>query len=144
MSSNPKDSLEENILIEYTINVKHEKLKGKTDIEQAEIYNKIIKSALRNINSVNELHYLEKCKDGIYHVHGKFQVIGRYIIEGVLNQFVRDALKQIDGRLKTKWDECYYPRYYRYRSPSLCVQYSDTLERKLYWDQYITKDLKIS
>lgn len=125
-------------LLEYTINIPHKRLELLNEEKQRDLYIKVLSKSLKEISHENEIHYFEKCKDGNYHLHGKIDVKGDHYIEGVVQTFAKQCIKAIDGRLK--YDRYgYYPSFMRYRSPCVCVQYTTDLERKLHWDQYISK-----
>lgn len=148
----PKDlnSLEDNILLnkksnevrkqilEYTFDLPHKKLVKLSELNQQKRYLEVVSNSVKEIPHEEHVHYFEKCKDGVLHIHGKITLKGLFYIEGCIQSFVKNALKQIDGRLQYRSTD-YYPNLYRYRSPLMCVQYTDDPVRVLHWDQYITK-----
>lgn len=143
-----QDPLEVNILpklndniqiLEFTINIPHKKLLSLSEDKQEQLYLKVLENSLKDIPHENEIHYFEKSRDNTLHLHGKVDLVGKHYIEGVVQTFSKQALKTIDGRLR--YDSYgYYPMFMRYRSPSVCAQYTTDLERKIYWDQYISKN----
>lgn len=126
-------------LLEFTLNIPHKKLAKLTAEQQKSKYADILEKSLKGIDYSDLVHYYETCKDGKYHLHGKVNLLGKFYIEGVVNTFSKQAVKNIDGRMQ--FDKYgYYPNFYRYRSPCVCAQYTDELERELHWQQYISKN----
>lgn len=145
------DSFEENILnekdtkpnkrfiLEFTINLPHDKMRRLSRDKQQERLERTMRAGIRDLPTNGEpVHYLELCRDGVLHLHGKVDLKGKYYIEGVVKSFVQNALKSYDGRLKVRENE-YYHYLERYRSPMVCVQHTDDPDRIIYWQQYITK-----
>lgn len=131
-------------IVEYTINCPRnvKRFKDKSSEDQMHIYEGIISHISEQMKECleDELHYFEKCRDGTVHVHGRYNVKpGLFFIEGIIQDFVKNALKKIDGRLKYSTG-AYFHYMNRYRSPTMCVQYTDDVERILHWDQYIRKN----
>lgn len=86
------------------------------------------------------IYYFEECQDKTLHIHGRFRIKeGNWYIEGIIQTFVKNALKFIDGRLKYAKGG-YYHHLFRYRSACMCVQYTNEFERTKYWEQYIRKN----
>lgn len=130
------------IMIEYTISINHTQLSKLTKDQQIDKYEKLIQAGLNALNNhfKNEVHYYEQTADKVFHVHGKFDINRHVIIEGVIKTFVKAILQTKDKRLTMRENECWYQRLLRYRSPLICCQYSDTMERHLHWEQYIQKE----
>ncbi len=131
-------------IIEFTFNYPRgiKKFAEKTSEEQMKIYLNLIEEVEKSMAEClgDLVHYFEYCKDGTVHMHGRFKVKeGRWYIEGIIQTFVKNALKFIDGRLKYAKGG-YYPQLFRYRSACLCVQFTDEFERTKYWEQYIRKN----
>lgn len=134
-------------IIEYTINhYRSKKFVAMSKVEQMAKYQDIIHHVMTEQKDclINHVYYFEQCRDGTVHMHGRFNISDHRVwaIEGIIQMFVKTALKHIDGRLKWR-DSDYYPRLERYRSPCLCVQHSDEFERIMYWEQYIAKEVNI-
>lgn len=128
-------------ILEYTVNIDHKRMKNLSDLDQQAKLLEVTRKGLKDIPHKEEVYYFEPCKDKVWHIHGKVTLEGNFYVEGVVQTFAKQVLRAIDGRLK--YDKYgYYPSLQRYRSPTVCVQYTQDLERKLYWDQYITKSLK--
>lgn len=143
-SCSSKQNIELNIddsIIEFTVNAPPNK-----DYTEKQYNNLIDKLKLLipekcplDKSSLN--YYLEKCKSGKIHLHGMIKLKKeRFYIEGVLQEFVKMLLSSIDKRLNMNFDKNYYSTLSRYRTPTVCVQYTDNPERIAYWGQYITKD----
>lgn len=129
-------------ILEYTINHPR-KAKGFAGMDregQMQVYENLIKDLGLDEYLGDELHYFEFCKDGTVHMHGRYIMRkARYTREGIVEEFATRILKKIDGRLKYRSGN-YYAHLERYRSPSLCIQFTDDFERIMYWDQYMSKN----
>lgn len=134
----PKQSI-----LEFTFNLPRSKLKGKTQEQQELLLTSIQNEASKGLEGFIEspVHYFERCRDGYMHMHGRFLIKRgvNFAIEGLIQSFVKNALRRIDGRLHWR-DSDYYRYLSRYRSPCMCIQYTDELERTLHWEQYIRKN----
>jgi len=94
-----------------------------------------------NLNPIcheKECHLcFEYHQNGNIHAHGYISFPGVFCIQGVIADLARTYLT-----LQKKWykPDCYYTQYNRYREPSLCIQYMDTVEEQQRWITYIMKD----
>lgn len=143
-----EDSLEVNILpkktsdqiLEFTINLPPNKVK---DLDQKGVmdkYNIVLEAAIAGLPAIAPpISYFEFSPNGKIHLHGALELTGTYYEEGVIETFCKQALAKIDKRLSySKYK--YYFIYERYKSPSVCAQITESPERRLYWQQYISKD----
>lgn len=126
-------------ILEFTINLPHGKMSLLSPIKQEQRLLQVVREGLSACDMPLEFtHYFENCRDGIIHIHGCVEIKNLIYIEGLIQTFVKGVLRAVDGRLKYR-PENYYPRMERYRSPMMCVQYTDEADRIIYWKQYITK-----
>ena len=131
-------------IVEFTFNYPRgiKKFAEKTSEEQMKIYLNLVKEVEKSMAEClgDLVYYFEFCQDKTVHMHGRFKIKqGNWYIEGIIQTFVKNALKFIDGRLKYARGN-YYHHLFRYRSPCVCVQYTDEFERRKYWEQYIRKN----
>lgn len=123
-------------ILEYTIN-----LPDRFD-KSIDTYEKIRIKMLSGIGYIDkDIHYYEQCKSGAYHIHGCLYIKrGLYSIEGLIRSLTETILKSIDGRLRLNWEKNFFHFYQRYRTPIVTVQYEDSIDRILHWEQYIRKN----
>lgn len=131
-------------LIEFTINCPP----SKTMTEEK--YNKIIckfRAALQHRPGLTDVlekqtirYYFETCKSGKLHLHGCIEVKDHfYVIQGLVKVTTECLLSAIDKRLSLNWENNYYQNFKRYRSPTICLQYSCDPERITQWNTYMLK-----
>lgn len=126
-------------IIEYTINCPVNKTYDKK--KYADIMSKVIKAFPQGFPVDKDTDfYFEKCESGKLHMHGMFRCKKQfYVIDGLVSDISKYILQAIDKRLSHNFDKNYYPNFYRYRTPTICVQYTDDPLRVLHWEQYIKK-----
>lgn len=129
-------------ILEFTIDIPHGKMLRLSQEKQEAKLLLAVRSGLEYAGFPDVFtHYFERCGDGIIHIHGCIDFKPLYLghTKGVIESFARGILKSIDGRLQLRPDDYYYPYYERYRSPLMCIQFTDDAERIVTWKQYITK-----
>ena len=131
-------------ILEFTFNYPRgiKNFGSKTASEQRQIYLQLLQRVEESMQEClgDMIYYFEECQDKTQHIHGRFRIKeGNWYIEGIIESFVKSALKNIDGRLKYARGNYYLPLY-RYRSACMCVQYTNEFERTKYWEQYIRKN----
>lgn len=83
----------------------------------------------------------EYCKSGHVHLHGYLiPSMTTYYIIGYISDLVKSYLRMLPKKYQQYNEKCMFSGYYRYRSPSICVQYNDDPERFKTWYNYIHKD----
>lgn len=132
------DKLYDGGILEFTLDLPHAKMLNLSPIKQEAKLEDIALRALQPFQYTDRVIIFEKCKDGVLHLHGSVKIRSRVYIAGMVQEFVKIALKCIDGRLQYR-PQNYYPNLYRYRSPLMCVQWTDEPERIAHWAQYIRK-----
>lgn len=126
-------------ILEFTFNLPHAKMVRLSQDKQEQRLITTMRAGIAGESCFGEpVYYFEKCRDGVVHMHGSIPLKGRVFIAGLIQQFCRQALRSIDGRLLYK-EMNYYPHLERYRSPLMCVQFTDDASRISHWKQYITK-----
>jgi hypothetical protein len=136
-------SLSSKVYLEFTINLPRKKsfISSGTEQQKDMYLVKLTKAlSLLEFKWENLKYTFETCESGMIHMHGCIQVMGLYYVEGIVTDFARKLLTAIDARMSYNKGE-YYRLFQRYRSPAICVQYSDSPEREKYWDQYINKNM---
>lgn len=143
---NPFEASYDSNIVEYTINVPRTKLKNKSRDDQIRYYESLVKPMIDYLKEhdvvASEVHYAELCADQkSVHMHGCIFLKGKFYIEGIIKDMVRSLISLIDKRLQLRWEQNYYHHMMRYRSPMLCIQYSDQIDRIKHWEQYIRKNI---
>lgn len=129
-------------ILEFTVNTPANK--NYSEDQYRKIINKLISSIPERcpLDSASLTYYLEKCKSKKVHLHGFIRLKKEnFYIEGVLQEFVKLLISAVDKRYSVNFWENYYSTLCRYRTPTICVQYTDEAERIAYWGNYITKEI---
>lgn len=92
-----------------------------------------------------EFHY-EYCKTGQIHLHGFIPIYQKeFFINGLLSDLAKAALQYLPAKYQNFNENCLFPDCFRYRCPSMCLQYyenNDDVEGKAgfkHWKNYIRK-----
>lgn len=127
-------------ILEFTVNLSKSEGEEKDRKKYLKIFSKCMLSFPKIYIDFDVV--FEKCKSGKLHMHGVIYIKKdiNFFIEGLVLDLARSFLKAIDGRLKLNEHNNFYRYLARYRSPILCIQYSDEPERFEYWETYIKKD----
>lgn len=126
-------------ILEITVNCPP--AKNYDEQKYKELIAKVI-SKLGDYIEEDYVYYIEYCRCNKPHLHAKFNIKqdAKFFIEGLVKETAQTILKSIDGRMQLNFDRNYYKYFYRYRSPTMVVQYTDDPVRVLHWDQYIQKN----
>lgn len=127
-------------IIEFTINCPENK--NYTEEKYKDVIKKVLSSLPEDYPLVKEPQFfIEKCKSGKLHLHGMFPCKDQnFYVEGLVSDISKFIIQAIDKRMRHNFDANYYRLFKRYRTPTVCVQYSDELPRLLHWEEYIRKD----
>lgn len=129
-----------NNILEFTYNYPRSNKKfGKLDKEaQKLLYMSLLKKVLEKLTFKHEdpVVRFEECESGDVHMHGYLKIKGNYYLEGIVQEFARQTLKSIDGRLRYESGE-FYHTFCRYRSPCVCCQVTERISD---WEKYINKN----
>lgn len=132
--------------IEFTLNYPRTKrFENYIDLEQKRLYFRIFNNlkAYKDIEStIGYEYFFETCKSGDVHMHGYLHIRSCNHIPIVeVKNFAKMWLHHLPRSHSDYNPRCLFPDYWRYRSPSICVQYTagHNTKRIKEWNDYIKK-----
>lgn len=91
--------------------------------------------------------FFETSPDGNMHLHASVLVESKrpFYIEGLIQETCKAYFRCLPKRYNTYRSSDYYAKWDRYKSPMICVQFTEILDykRTQVWDQYIRKSQPI-
>ncbi len=117
---------------------------NKVSNEQKKMY-RILWNSISNIFGMEKAkgYTYEFCKNGHIHLHGyiAFKEGEKYSPIGAVSDIVKSYLQKLPKKYCAYKDAYMYGDLIRYRSPSICVQYNNDIDRLVQWQKYIIKDI---
>lgn len=90
-----------------------------------------------NNKVLNHDHVYELCQDGQIHLHGWIQLQeDEFEIPAILVNDISKILFKALPKKSQYSEKNFYPQFLRYRSPAICVQYTDNIVR---FQEYMKK-----
>lgn len=114
--------------------------------KQKILYAKLFRTITHCISPPHESKYVyEYCKSGHVHLHGyMIPSIKSYYILGYIADMVKTYVSLLPKKYSKYVDSCMFSKYNRYRSASICIQYSDKLDEFNRWLMYMRKTILIN
>lgn len=115
----------------------------KTSDQQKQVYRKLWHFVADTFKKRDSGFVFEYTEHGRIHLHGyiSLDMTERFII-GVVCDLAKGIIKYIPGKDNQFLEKRYFPQYYRYRSPAVCIQFcteEDIVQRDK-WFSYMNKE----